>query len=374
MATLAHVLTSDDFLRFVDRILCGLAERGHDVHILTGCGPRARVLGAMPRITCHHVPMTRSITPWEDALCLVSMCKNIARIRPDVVHAHNPKGGLVGLCAARLCGVQNRLYSVHGLPYVTARGPRRMALLAAERASCRLATKVLCVSPSVAGALSADAICARSAPRVLHHGSAQGVDTGWFDKNRREVAARALRRRFGIGATSPLVLFVGRLHREKGLEHLRAVWREIASHIPDAELLIVGAPDETDPADTGWCRSSERVHPCGPLADPAPAYAAADLLVLPSHREGLPTVALEAFAMQVPVVCFDVLGCRDIVSDGVTGRVVPFPDRAAMAHAVVELLSDPEARRRMGDAGRSRVLTDYRFDELFAALSHEYGI
>jgi len=102
-------------------------------------------------------------------------------------------------------------------------------------------------------------------------------------------------------------------------------------------------------------------------------YAAMDIIALPTHREGLPVVPLEAAAMELPVVATAVTGCVDAVVDGVTGILVPPRDPGALASAIQRLLSDPALRRKMGKAGRERVLREFRPESIWAALYAEYA-
>jgi len=128
---------------------------------------------------------------------------------------------------------------------------------------------------------------------------------------------------------------------------------------PDVELLVVGERDPTDPPPPHVLERRAHVHFLGELADPRPAYAAATLLVLPSFREGLPTVVLEAAAMELPTVGYDSLGVRDAVVPGETGLLVARRDVVALAEGCVLLLDRSDQRGGMGRAGRMRVRRDF---------------
>ena len=119
-------------------------------------------------------------------------------------------------------------------------------------------------------------------------------------------------------------------------------------------------------------RTDARVHLLGHVRDMPALYAAMDLLVLPTYREGFPYVPMEAAAMALPVVATLVPGCVDAVVDGVTGTLVPPRDPAALAAAIARYLGDPDLRRRHGQAGRERVLRDFRPGDIWEATYQEY--
>jgi glycosyltransferase involved in cell wall biosynthesis len=352
-----HLCTSDQFLHFLDAPLRHQARLGFDVHLATRVGHRSRLLEESGLVTVHSLPLTRRMAPAEDAVCLARTVALLGRIEPALVHAHNPKAGLLGMMGAALAGVTRRVYSVHGLPHVTAYGARRRVLSLAETATCHLAQRVLPVSASVEAELVFAGLSPRAKLRRIGRGSADGVDASRFRPA--PELGHAFRRRLGIAERAPVLLFVGRLHREKGIADLISAFDSVVRALPDAELVLVGERDPSDPAPSAELRSRPRVHLLGELADPRPAYAAADVLVLPSFREGLPTVVLEAAAMALPTVAYRSLGIVDAVEDGVTGRLVPLRDVSALATACQEVLLSPARRGEMGLAGRAFVLEQF---------------
>jgi glycosyltransferase involved in cell wall biosynthesis len=353
VGVIVHLCTSDRFVHFLDAPLREQARAGFEVHLATRVGHLGRSLAKSGLVTVHELPLTRRMAPAEDAWSLARTLALLRQLRPELVHAHNPKAGLIGMMAARLAGVPRRVYTVHGLPHVTAGGARRAVLLASEAIACRLAQRVLPVSASVQAELLLAGLIPRSALRLIGAGSADGVDTARFCPD--PAAGRALRRRLGIPVKAPVLLFVGRLHREKGLPDLVDAFGRIQRDLPDVELLIVGERDPTDPVPDTGLRGRARVHFLGEMSDPRTAFAAATLHVLPTLREGLPTVALEAAAMELPTVAYDSLGVRDAVRDGMTGVLIAPRDVRALAEACLALLRSQERCRQLGLRGRSWV-------------------
>ncbi|MFB3739106.1 MAG: GNAT family N-acetyltransferase [Candidatus Velamenicoccus archaeovorus] len=343
--------------------LRGLADAGFEVTAISAPGPRVPELEAEG---IRHIPWfhaTRAWDPRADALAFLELLRILRRERFDVVHTHNPKPGVMGRIAARLAGVPVVMNTVHGL-YATPedRFRRRFPVLTAEWVASRFSDLELYQSEE-------DLVWARRLGLVrpgqaIHLGN--GIDVFRFRPGRRdEPAVRGLRAELGIGDDEPVVGAVGRMVREKGYVELFEAVRIVRSRVPNARLLVVGEVDhdKVDGLDgTDLRRAGSDVVVAGWREDVPDLLAAMDVFVLPSWREGIPRSAIEAAATGLPVVLTDIRGCREVASDGVEGFLVPVRDPQRLSDAIVTLLEDPELRRRMGTAARSRA--EERFDEM----------
>ncbi len=376
MLSVLYLVTSDDFLGYLPRTLRALRARGVEVHVGTRRGARLAHLEREGVAVGHDISFSRALDPRADARALGETLRLIDQLQPDLVHAHNPKAGLVGMTAAALVDHPRRVYTVHGLPYVTARGFKRALYRSAEMLSCGLAHRVLAVSPSVRARLIEDGVSSPERTGMLGGGSAEGAPSVRESQPSAREAQLAMRREFrarhGVPEDAPLALFVGRLHREKGLEELGRAFEVVRRALPDARLAIVGEPDPTGPADVGPLERCPGVVMIGYLPDPNPAYAAADVLVLPSHREGLPTVVLEAAAHGLPTIGTAVLGTVDAILPGETGLLVEVHDARALGEAMIRVLSDGALGRRLGQRAREWALARFSHEALLSDLGREY--
>jgi glycosyltransferase involved in cell wall biosynthesis len=158
-----------------------------------------------------------------------------------------------------------------------------------------------------------------------HNGGSCGIDAASrFNPARfsREMRA-SIRAEWGVPEHAIVVCFVGRVVREKGLEELAAAFQQLEFDLPMLHVVIAGTPEAHDAVSTSTlrCLGGPRVHLLGWIRDTAPVYAASDILVLPSYREGYPNVILEASAMELPVIATAVPGCTDAVVGGATGTL-----------------------------------------------------
>ncbi len=353
-----------------------LHARGFEVHAVSSPGPLLAKFAEDEGVEVHAVEMARAITPARDLAALVQLRRVLARVRPDVVDAHTPKGGLLGMMAARFAGVPVRIYHLHGLRYLTAHGALRRVLLATERLAAALATRVVCVSHSVAAIAVRDGIAPRGKVKVLLGGSINGVDAaGRFRPAPDDEARRAARAALGLPPDARVLGFVGRIVREKGVVELFEAWRALREELPDLRLVLVGPREPQDPIPPEVAAALDadpRVRCAGVDWDTPRWFRAMDVVALPSWREGFPVVPLEAAAMALPVVATRVPGCVDAVVDGVTGRLVPPRDPSALAAALRSYLADPALRASHGAAARGRVLADFEQGRFWSALRAEY--
>lgn len=370
---LLHVLTVPITLRFLRGQVDFIARQGFDVHVACAPGEKLQEFAAAHPVTPHGIELTRTVSPAADLRSLADMTSLIRRLRPDVVHAHTPKGGLIGMLAAAAERVPRRIYHLRGLPLITARGAMRKVLWTTESVSFGCAHRVLAVSQSLAEAASRARVVGASKAKVLASGSGNGVDArGRFDPAR-ALSAAAARAAFKLPRDGVVVTYVGRLVRDKGIAELLAAWETLARG--NATLFVVGPFEERDALPPDLVRritSTPSIRHLAFTEDMPTVYAASDVVVLPSHREGFPNVPLEAAAMGLPVVTTDAVGCVDAVVNDVTGRVCPLGDIPALTRAIADYLAAPELRRAHGAAGRRRALSEFDPQRIWNELLAEY--
>jgi glycosyltransferase involved in cell wall biosynthesis len=378
MVRLVHVTTVPESLAFFHGQVGYLKAQGVDVWALSSPGELLQQFAASEDIPVHGLEMARRITPLRDLATTARMWRWMRKVRPDIViNAHTPKGGLLGMAGAWLARVPVRVYHMHGLPLMTATGPKRQLLRWGEKVSCLLAHQVFCVSASLRETAVAEGLCRPDKIAVLHHGSINGVaaDTTFNPARVPGTVRAAERERYGIPLDAEVIGFVGRVVRDKGLVELVEAWQTLRAERPALHLLVVGPFEPEDPLPPEveeLLRTDARIHLTGTNLDTPPLYAAMDVVVLPTYREGFGIVAIEAAAMELPVVATQVPGCVDAVQNNVTGTLVPPRDAAMLTEAIRLYLLDPELRHRHGRAGRERMLREFRQEDIWEELYAQY--
>jgi glycosyltransferase involved in cell wall biosynthesis len=352
------------------------SESGFAVSLLSGPGQSLERFAAAEGVTVEAVSWQRGLAPLGDLRGCYQAFRLFRRVRPTIVNASTPKAGLLATLAAFLAGVPIRIFTLRGLRSTTLTGVPRFLVGCSEWLTCRLATDVVCISEGIRAAAVARGIVPAAKARVLAHGSSNGIDIARFTATPEKAAAAAdFKKALGIPSGSPVVGFVGRLVRDKGVADLVAAYASLRDGFPDLQLVLVG------PAEAGnglpaavrqQIESLPGIHAIGSIADPSIAYLAMDVLALPTRREGFGNVLLEAGAMGIPVVASAVEGCLDAVADGETGTLVPAGNVPQLSAALAAYLRDPELRERHGTAGRQRVLACFRQDQVWQAQVEHY--
>lgn len=318
------------------------------------------------------LPMHREISLWADCKSLWTLIKLFRRERPDIVHANTPKASLLGMVAAALCRVPNRIYTVTGLRFETTQGVLRFVLKTMERITCLCATKVIPEGDGVKSILLRERITRKPMQKVLN-GNINGVDLEWYDRTE-SVMQRAAEVRGDL--TDFTFVFIGRIVRDKGVNELVEAFSRLANERSDVRLMLVGRfEDDLDPLPQHTKKqieSNERISFVGYQSDVRPYLVASDVLVLPSYREGFPNVVLQAGAMGLPVIVTDVNGSDEAICSGVNGVIVPKYSSEVLYRAMSDMVSDRDATANMAAVAREMVASRFDQKDVWAALANMY--
>ena len=356
-----HLTTVDLSLRYlVLPQLEAIVARGGEAIGISAPGPW---VADLERAGIRHLALpssTRGVSPLADLRAAIELWRHLRRERPDVLHTHNPKPGIYGRVLGRLSGVPIVVNTVHGL-YAAPDDTivKRVIVYLLEAVAARFSDAELVQSSEDLRLIQRLRIAPAGRVRLLGN----GVDLGRFDAGRWTAEdRRRIRASLGAEDHDIVVGIVGRLVAEKGYpEFLSAV-----EALDERYRTVVIGPEDPDKADALNPAIIERAKSRGATflgmrTDVDELYAAMDMFVLPSHREGFPRSAMEAAASGLPVIATDIRGCREVVDHGVNGLLVPVADRDALARAIRQLGDDDLGRRAMGEAGRRKAARS--FDE-----------
>jgi|SRR5580704_1043803 glycosyltransferase involved in cell wall biosynthesis len=353
-----------------------LREAGFEVSVVSSPGQKLSAAAKDEGVQAFGVPMARQISAFGDLVSLWRLWRLMRRLHPAITNVGTPKAGLLGGLASYVSRVPCRVYTLRGLRCETAKGWKRSCLILLERIACCCAHRVICVSDSLRNKAVSLGIADQHKLVVLASGSSNGVDTDRFALSPERLRqAASLRRELKIPQNAPVVGFVGRLTRDKGLGELIDAYLSLRHHHPDLHLLLVGEFEEDDSVPIEVRKAIEdnsQIVRTGTVLDPAPYYHVMDMLALPTHREGFPNVVLEAQAASKPVVTTRATGAVDSVRDGITGFQVPVGDVESLTSALSQLIQHPEMARQIGRRGYERVQQEFRQDVVWKAWEREF--
>lgn len=319
-----------------------------------------------------NIDFERKISPLIDVVSFVRLFFLIRRVRPVSIHSITPKAGLFSMLAGFLARVPNRWHTFTGQIWSTRRGLSRFVLKCFDRIIVIFSTQVFADSVSQCCFLRDEKIVSGNGISVLGPGSISGVDIERFHPN--QAVRSSLRNESGSGDETCIFLFVGRLTQDKGVFDLLCAYGKVIELFSGVELWMVG-PDE----DELMSELEKKGQPLdasvkwmGSTVVPEHYMMAADVLVLPSYREGFGLVLIEAAACGLPVVAYRVDGVIDAVEDGVSGLLVECGNSEILSEKLLLLAADPNMRRTLGKKGRKRVAQHFRSDAIADAWRAKY--
>ncbi len=354
----------------------GLAQRGHTVTLIAGpeTGPEGSLWQAARESGAHCIPldsMRRAVRPFADVRTYRDLVAQFRNLKPDVVHTHSSKAGILGRAAARKAGVPVIVHTIHGMsfnrtqPWWT-RGTYR----ALERRAAEHTDKIV----TVADAMIEQAVSAGVASREKFQTIRSGLEVERYAPN--DESRRAVRAAWGMSDDDVVVGTVARLFVNKGYEDILAAMSEAVRRNPRLRFVWVGGGAHR----SRYQRELERIGLAAivrmaglvPPEEVARLMTGFDLLLHASRWEGLPRAVVQALLTQVPCVSYDNDGAPEVVLPGETGFLVGLGDTTALADAIVRLSQDEPLRLCMGARGRELCLHQFDWRTMVEKLDSLY--
>lgn len=326
-------------------------------------------------INYKYMPMHREISLASDVVCLFRFIWLFIKDRPYIVHGNTPKASMLSMVAAWLTIRPVRIYMCHGLRYETTAGKFRKVLMAMEWLSCHCATQVICVSRGVMGKLVEDGLCPKRKGTVVGYGTAGGIDTNYFSRKAIQDVPD-VREDLGIPHDAFVFSFVGRIVGDKGINELVEAFNILSREKKSLYLFLVGYQEnDTDPIKPitqNTIDSNSNIISFGRKEDVRPYLRASNAFVLPSYREGLGQVLLEANAMDVPCIASDIIGPRDVIEPNKNGELVEVRNAKALYNKMKEWVESPEKVKTMSLSCRQFVIERYTTESVRYAYYNYY--
>ncbi|MBF0598340.1 glycosyltransferase family 4 protein [Faecalibacter sp. WQ 117] len=401
-----------------------MSSKGFEVIGVSSAGAELDEVHKTEGIRIVPIEMSRKITPIADIKSLWQTYQFFKKEKPQIVHTHTPKAGIVGMLAAKLAGVPIRLHTVAGLPLMEASGNKRKVLDFVEKLTYNCATRVYPNSKGLYDFILTHQYTSEDKLKVIGNGSSNGIDTSFFSKDKISIDVQQnLKKELKITPSDFVFIFVGRLVGDKGINELvkafkglgsrdlgSGIWeQEVGSreqgagsreqgagnrdqgvgiwkqgsgnedwkeNNSSAKLLLVG-PLESDldplqPETLEEINSNPNIISVGFQKDVRPYFAVSDALVFPSYREGFPNVVMQAGAMGLPSIVSNINGCNEIIVEGQNGTIIPVKDAEAIYKAMEKMMNDQSYYTSLQVNSRPMIQSRYEQSLVWNALLEEY--
>jgi glycosyltransferase involved in cell wall biosynthesis len=364
-------------LRFVEGQVAFWRQQGFELHILTDNGPEVAIFTAQNDVIHHTIPFKRSFSVVNAAYCLWLLICYFRKHQPTVAHGNTPKAALITMAAAWFCRVPTRVYEMHGLPLETVKTKYYPIFWIAEKLTCTLATTVMAVSESLRQAAIEKNVVRPSKINVNHNGSCNGIDAQkvFNPAMISPETTNKLRNSLGLSMSNSVIGFVGRMTFEKGIRELYEAWQIVKIQFPNARLLLVGGIDKRQQLPTYWIEkltTDSTIYCAGHVENVAEYYALMSFLVLPSHREGLGNVVLEAAAMQKPAIVTQVTGLKNTIIENETGLFSEPKSIVDLVQKIIYFIDNQDIVIKHGVAAQKRVINDFKPEDVWQSKLRHY--
>jgi len=358
-----------------------MASNGFDVKGVSSEGEELREVHENEGIAVEAINMSRKITPFQDLKSLWEMWNFLRKEKPQIVHTHTPKAGIIGMLAARLAGVPHRLHTVAGLPLMEATGIKRKILNFVEKLTYSSATRVYPNSKGLYDFILQNHFTQSNKLKIIANGSSNGINTTFFSPEQvTETERVTLREKLNIQPDDFVFVFVGRIVSDKGINELIKAFSELQAAGNNEQigikLLLVGGLesylDPLNPETLAEINQNKDIISVGFQQDVRPFFAISDVLAFPSYREGFPNVVMQAGAMGLPSIVSDINGCNEIIVEGENGLIIPPKNVEKLKEKMLTLARDKNLYIKLKENSRRMIENRYEQSVVWKALLEEY--
>ena len=358
-----------------------MVSNGFDVKGVSSEGEELKEILENEGIVMEAINMSRKITPFQDLKSLWEMWNFLRKEKPQIVHTHTPKAGIIGMLAARLAGVPHRLHTVAGLPLMEATGIKRKILNFVEKLTYSSATRVYPNSKGLYDFILQNNFTQSNKLKIIANGSSNGINTTFFSPAQvSEIEKVALREKLNIQPDDFVFVVDGRIVSDKGINELIKAFSELQTaennELTGIKLLLVGGLesdlDPLNPETLAEINQNKDIISAGFQQDVRPFFAISDALAFPSYREGFPNVVMQAGAMGLPSIVSDINGCNEIIVEGENGLIIPSKNVEKLKEKMLTLARDKNLYVKLKENSRRMIENRYEQSVVWNALLEEY--
>ena len=345
----------------------------YEIEIITSYSETIYKIEDYEDVPIKTFDFNRKINFFKDLKVLVQLFFYFLKAKPYIVYTLTPKAGLLGMITSWMAKVPYRIHSVVGLPHIEAKGTKKNILVATEKITYYFATNLYCNSFILKSMIEK---LANKHVDVIGHGSVNGVDTDFFKDDVLTEDKSLLMKRLGFCKDVFIITFIGRIVKDKGIDELIDVFNKLSKKYFYIRLLLIG--DYKNEVDTiseytkKLIKNHKAVKYLEFQEDIREFLSITDLFVLPSYREGLPNVLIEAGSFGIPLIATDINGCNEVVKNDYNGILVEKKNKFELSEAMEKLIVDKEYYKYIKGNVRKSILERYDQKYFWNELSKEF--
>jgi len=362
----------------IDTWLRGQAKylsKFYDIKIITSFCESIPSLSLTEGVEIVVMDITPKITPIRDLKTIYKMYTYFTNQGTDIVYVYTPKAALVGMMSAFFARVPLRINNIVSLRMMEASGIKKIMYRATEYITCTLSNRNYCNSFGLRDFVNQNII--KKNIDVIGNGSVNGVDSQYFKNSFSGNQILALRRGYSFEKENFIIIYVGRVVKDKGVDELIEAFQRIEKIYDDVKLFILGDyQSELDPvkAETfEYIENSQNVIHVSHKKDIRPYLAMSDVLILPSYREGLPNILIEAGSFGMTIVATNINGCNEVITHEKNGILIEPKSSLSIYRSIKDLYCDRKKIVRLSDSIRESIIKRYEQKEFYKLLKDSIG-
>ncbi len=351
-------------------------KNGHDIYIVCSSSNDLIKFSKKYNFKFKTIDISRDINIITDARTFFELYKFISEEKFDVVVGHTPKASLFAMLASFFNYTPRRIYFRHGLMFETAKGVKKYIFKLIEKITSFFSTKVICVSNSILQKSLEMKLSSKNKTILLLNGTCNGIDyeNVFNPELLNENLLNSYKLKYNFKKEDIIIGFIGRIVQDKGILELLEAWEILKVKHVNLKLLLIGPLEKRDGIDNSLITkiySDNRIVFTGMIYDTNIHYKLMNIFILPSYREGFPTVVLEASSMKLPVITTNKTGCIDSILNNVTGLYCDL-NPESIVECVEKYIFDKNLANTHGENGRQFVINNFNQILIWDSLINIY--